>query len=96
MIHPLKGVQYTALNHTTQETVDYIYKDLNHKLNALTLVTSFDKELSQNQRTLRDLSPNSKQNTSIHATFSTNAHILIDMWKSINDQLEALKLDNRN
>ena len=42
-----------------------------------------------------DTSPNSKQNSRIHATFSKNVHIPLYMWKSIKDQIEALKLDNK-
>ena len=32
---------------------------------------------------------------SIHTTFNTNAHILINMWQNINKKLEKLKLRSR-
>ena len=39
--------------------------------------------------TSRDPSPNPKQSPSLHATFRINAQVPLEMWKRINEQLEA-------
>ena len=53
----------------------------------------FLKDCSKPRRT-NIVKPQHSDQT-IHTTFSTNAHILIDMWQDINKHLEMLKLRNR-
>ena len=53
------------------------------------------KDCPKPEKTSRDQSQNFKQNTSVNAIFSTNNQIPLDIWKFINDQLEALELDDQ-
>ena len=52
------------------------------------------KDSPKCKKAIREPSPNSTQNHSIHATSSVNTYILFKMSKSISDQLEAPKLDD--
>ena len=48
------------------------------------------------RKTNRETSPSPKQTPSVHTTFSTNAHIPLDIWGNIKQLLEVLKLDISN
>ena len=53
----------------------------------------FVKDCPKPKRTNTEIPQHS--NHTIHTTFSTNAHIMIDMWLDINKKLEKLKLRDR-
>ena len=66
-----------------QQTVKPILIDEDH----------FVKDCPKPKRTNTEKPQHSDQ--TIHTTFSTIAHILIDMWQDINKKFQKLKLRNR-
>ena len=51
------------------------------------------KQCTKPIKASKDPPPISKQNPSIHATYSSNTHVPLIILKSVNDQLETSKLD---
>ena len=65
------------------------FKSFNCSDNNLT------KDFPNQKKTSREPFRNAKQTSSILFTFNTNAHIPLEMWRNRNEQLKALKLDNK-
>ena len=84
ILHPVSGASYSE-THNSVDCRLHIQRS-KPKLNASTVETIIYPRIAPNpKRSTRHPSPNSKQNPSIHATFSTNTHIPLDMWKNINN-----------
>ena len=74
----LNGPPYTIQNHTAQYTADYIFNILNHKIYAF-IVEAIPFGKGMFKKTGRDLFLNYKWNHSIHATFSNNPPVPLEM-----------------